>query len=69
MNHTKSLVSVYGVIFTHDNVTVRIVNLAAMFLTKEHQLSRSSTFDEYEVDMQHAEDDEYEHHEVVNDAH
>ncbi len=40
-----------------------------MFLTEEHEVCISSTLDEYEVTMQHGEDDEYEHHEVVDDAH
>lgn len=60
---------VYGMILANDNVTVRIVNQATMLLTKEHKVCVSSTLDEYEVCMQHGEDDEYEHHEVVDDAH
>lgn len=65
----RRLVVVDRVIFTHDNVTVRIINLTTMLLTEQHQLSGCRTLDEYEVDVQHAEDDEDEHHEVVDDAH
>ena len=54
---------IYRVILTNDYVTIRIVNLTTMLFTKKHKLSRSSTFDEYKIDVQHAEDDEHKHHE------
>ena len=56
-------------ILANDNVTVGIVNQATMFLAEEHEVCIGSALDKYEVSMQHGEDDEYEHHEVVDDAH
>ena len=66
---TNRLVLAYTVVLANDAVPLGVVDQTAMLLASKHVLSICRTFDEYQVDVDHREADEDEHHEVMDDAH
>lgn len=63
------LVIAYAVVFANDAVTLGVVNQAAVLFARQHVLRVRRAFDEDQVDVDHREADEDEHHEVMDDAH
>ena len=56
------------IVLADHNHAVGVVDQAAMLLAEQHQLGVSGALDEDEVQMDEGEQDEHEHHEVVDDA-
>lgn len=57
------------IVFTNNNVVVRVVNKATMLFANKHEQGWRNTFNVSQVNMDKHEDNEYVHHEVVDDTH